>query len=60
MTDHETHRVSIPKYTLCEELLNAISHGVGAIFGVVAMVLCIVRAVINGGSTATIVGACVF
>lgn len=37
------HRISIPKYTLCEELINSISHGVGVIFGLVAMILCIVK-----------------
>ena len=36
-------RISIPKYTLCEELINSISHGVGVIFGLVAMILCIVK-----------------
>ncbi len=37
------HRISIPKYTLGEELMNSISHGVGAGFGVVALVLCIIK-----------------
>lgn len=37
------HRISIPKYTLGEELTNSISHGVGVIFGLVAMILCIVK-----------------
>lgn len=37
------HRISIPKYTLGEELLNSISHGVGALFGITALVLCIVK-----------------
>ena len=27
------HRISIPKYTLGEELISAISHGVGALLG---------------------------
>lgn len=35
-------RLGIPKYTLCEELLNSISHGCGAVFGIVALVLCVV------------------
>lgn len=48
MTDKKKPRISIPKYTLAEELLNSISHGVGAIFGVVALVLCIVRSVEHG------------
>ncbi len=37
------HRVSIPKYTLGEELINSISHGVGAGLGIAALVLCIVK-----------------
>ena len=45
MTDLKPHRISIPKYSLSEELLNAISHGVGAIFGIVATVLCILKSV---------------
>ena len=40
------HRISIPKYTLGEELLNAISHGVGALMGIAVLVLCIVRSCI--------------
>ena len=45
MTDQKPHRISIPKYSLSEELLNAISHGVGAISGIVATVLCILKSV---------------
>ncbi|MGN0779764.1 MAG: hemolysin III family protein [Aristaeellaceae bacterium] len=37
------HRISIPKYTLGEELISAISHGVGALMGIAALVLCIVK-----------------
>lgn len=37
------HRISIPKYTLGEELMNSITHGIGALLGVAAMVLCIVK-----------------
>ena len=37
------HRISIPKYTLGEELMNAISHGIGALFGVASLVMCIIR-----------------
>ena len=39
----KTHRISIPKYTLGEELMNSISHGLGALLGVTALVLCIIR-----------------
>ena len=37
-------KVSIPKYTLGEELVNAISHGVGAGLAIAALVLLIIRA----------------
>lgn len=43
------HRISIPKYTLGEELINSISHGVGALLGIAAMVLCIVKSVGDTG-----------
>jgi len=42
------HRISIPSYTLGEELISAISHGVGALFGVVAMVLSIMKSIHTG------------
>ena len=42
------NEVNIPKYSLCEELLNAISHGLGAIFGVVALVLMLIKVVPSG------------
>ena len=35
--------VKIPKYSLAEELLNAISHGLGALFGIVALILMLVK-----------------
>ncbi len=37
-------KVSIPKYTLGEELVNSISHGVGAGLSIAALVLLIVKA----------------
>ncbi len=36
-------KIEIPKYTLSEELLNAISHGIGVLLSIAALVLCIVR-----------------
>lgn len=35
---------TIPDYTLKEELINSISHGIGAVFGIVALILMMVRA----------------
>lgn len=36
-------KITIPKYTLSEELINAISHGIGAFFSIVLLVLCIIK-----------------
>lgn len=35
-------KIPIPEYTLGEELISSISHGVGAVLGIVALCLCIV------------------
>lgn len=40
--------VKIPKYSLAEELLNAISHGLGAVFGIVALILMLVKVIPSG------------
>ena len=37
------HRITIPKYTLGEELTNSITHGIGALLGITALVLCIIK-----------------
>ena len=44
MERKEKRRVGIPDYTLGEEIFNAVSHGVGALLGVAALVLMVVRA----------------
>ena len=44
MTEATLQRVHIPRYTLAEELFNSISHGVGALAGVAALVLMAIRA----------------
>lgn len=50
-------RVPIPKYSLGEELISSISHGAGALLGVAALVLCVVRAVRHGSAYAVVGGA---
>ncbi len=35
-------KIAIPNYNLAEELFNAISHGLGAVLSIVALILCIV------------------
>lgn len=38
------NKIRIPKYSLGEELINSISHGIGAILSIVALILCIIKA----------------
>ena len=37
-------KISIPKYSLAEELINSISHGVGALLAIPALILMIIKA----------------
>lgn len=46
-------------YTLGEELINAISHGIGAGLGIAALVLCIIMSAIHQNSIA-IVSSCIY
>ena len=41
--EERKRRVAIPTYSLAEELISSISHGVGALLGIAALVLCIVK-----------------
>lgn len=36
--------IRIPNYSLIEELINSISHGIGAIFSIVGLILLIIKA----------------
>ena len=36
-------KIRIPKYSLSEELINSISHGLGGIFAIVALILMLVK-----------------
>lgn len=47
----------LPSYTLGEELINSISHGIGAGLSVTALVLCIVRAAIHGNAWGVVGGS---
>ena len=47
-------KVSIPKYTLGEELLNAISHGVGVLFAITACVLTVVFSALHNNPYAVV------
>ena len=52
-------RIPIPRYSLAEEIVNAISHGIGALFGIVALVLCLLAS-IPTGDFLTIFSSCVY
>lgn len=36
-------KIELPKYKLSEELINAISHGLGALLSIVAFILCLIK-----------------
>lgn len=43
-------KIRIPDYTLGEEITNSVTHGLGAIFALVALVLMIAKAAVNGNT----------
>ncbi len=49
-----SEKISIPIYSLSEELMSAISHGVGSLFGITALVLCTVFAAIHNNVLAVV------
>ncbi|MBQ2840685.1 MAG: hemolysin III family protein [Oscillospiraceae bacterium] len=49
--------LGLPSYTLGEELTNSISHGLGAAFGIVALVLCVVFGARQGDAWKVVSGA---
>ncbi|MCL2518020.1 MAG: hemolysin III family protein [Oscillospiraceae bacterium] len=51
--------ITIPKYSLSEELINAILHGIGASLGITALVLCVVKSAIHTGAKA-VVCSCIY
>ena len=53
------NEVKIPKYSLAEELINAISHGLGAIFGLVGLILMLIKT-IPTGNPFKIVSSCIY
>lgn len=48
------YKIPIPKYTLGEELISAISHGVGAALGVVALCMCVAKSTAVGDGYAQV------
>jgi len=52
-------RVTLPKYTLGEELISSISHGIGALLSIAALILCVVFAA-NNNNVLGIVSGCIY
>ena len=50
-------KIRIPKYSLGEELMNSITHGIGAIFSIVALILLILKSVKTGSALAIVSSA---
>ena len=48
MVKDENERVNIPSYTLGEEIVNSITHGIGAILSIVALVMLVIKASKDG------------
>ena len=57
MAKKKREPISIPVYSLSEELISSISHGVGALFGVAALVLCVVFSALHGNPWAVVSSA---
>lgn len=54
-----TKKSFLPSYTLSEELINSISHGVGTALSITALVLCIVQSAVNGNAWG-VVSSCIY
>ena len=50
----ERKGITLPDYTLSEELINSISHGFGAALGIVALILCVVKSAAAGNVIAVV------
>lgn len=59
MNSIENNLVIKPKYTLSEELVSAISHGIGALLAIAGMVLCIVKSA-QAGSAISVVSSSLY
>ena len=57
LKQEKREKLGLPEYTLGEELVNSISHGLGAAFGIVVLVLCVVFSAIEGDAWKVVSGA---
>ena len=63
ISDYEKqhHRIASPTYSLAEELISSISHGVGALLGIAGLVLCIVKSALSPVNVGwKVVSSCIF
>ena len=51
---------AVPHYTLGEEIMNSVTHGVGCLLGIAGLVLLIVKAALGGAHPASLVAAIVY
>ena len=57
--DEKMSKITVPKYTLGEELLNSITHGLGVLFGITILVLTIIMSAYHH-NTIGIVSSCIY
>lgn len=55
--EEKKHRIPLPDYTLGEELVSSISHGIGAMLSIAALVLCVVKAAKSGSAIGVVSAA---
>ena len=54
------HAAAVPHYTVGEEIMNSVTHGVGCLLGIAGLVLLIVFAALRGGGPAHMAAAIVY
>lgn len=47
-------KIDVPKYSLGEEIMSAITHGIGALLAIVALIMCVVFSAHHGSTVAVI------
>ncbi|MFA7637578.1 MAG: hemolysin III family protein, partial [Monoglobales bacterium] len=57
MTETKRKILGLPQYTLGEEIMNAITHGTGAVLGLVALVFCVVKSAVSHNTWGVVAGA---
>ncbi len=56
MLENKLKKKTLPDYNLAEELINSISHGLGIIFGIIVLVLLIIKSIKNNNLAQLITG----